>query len=236
MTPLKPPMLIDAFRLCASSIDDTVKNIVDHYSTAGGGWNHQRCLRSIMHAYNGATDIAALVAGCKGKGTDAERDNAKIVEAVLPKVVGRKTQCFPYPRKTFALTPTLQCTMGPSFFIVENGVIKLVYVHARNEKRASLANLAGLAHVMKTDVLDQDFFGQKSDVEIHFVDKKGASRSDEVYDLKRLGGFLIEEPSTTLKRFATALVDVMENDRVAPAERKRKEKRPTDDGQEALKF
>lgn len=114
MTPLKPPMLIDAFRLCASSIDDTVKNIIDHYSTAGGGWNHQRCLRSIMHAYNGATDIAALVAGCKGKGTDAERDNAKIVEAVLPKVVGRKTQCFPYPRKAFALTPNLQCAMGSS--------------------------------------------------------------------------------------------------------------------------
>ena len=86
---------------------------------------------------------------------------------------------------------------------------------------------------MKTDVLDQDFFGQKSDVEIHFVDKKGTSRSDEVYDLKRLSGILVEEPGTTLERFATALVDVMENDRVAPAERKRKDKRPSDDRQEA---
>lgn len=234
MTSLKPPMLIDAFRLCAPTFKETVQNIVDHYSTAPGGWNHQRCLRSIMHAYNGATDKVALIAGCKGAGKPSELDNAKIVEAVLPKVVGRSTQCFPYKRKHYALTPTIRCQMGPSFFIVEGGVIKLVYVHARNESRASLEHLAGLASVLKSDILDQDFYGEATDVEIHYVDKKNSSWSDAVYDLAGLSEHLKEDPEVTLQRFALALVDVMENDRVIPPQRRQKEKPAVDEGQQWL--
>lgn len=232
MTPLKPPMLIDAFRLSANNFRDTVDNIVTHYSTAGGGWNHQRCLRPIMHGYNGASDIDALVKGCKGQGKKSQIDNAKIAQAVLPKVVGRDTQCFPYKRNYFALTPKIRCALGPSFFIVEGGVVKLVYVHARNEKRASLSDLAGLASIFKTDVLDQDFYGQPTDVELHYVDKRGAVRSDEVYDLKRIQTYLREDPNVTLARFASALMDVMENDRVTPPKREKKHPEVHDDGQQ----
>ncbi len=190
-----------------------------------------------MDGYNGASDSAALIAGCRGAGKASQIDNAKIVEAVLPNVIGRPTQCFPYKRKHYALTPNILCSMGPSFFIVEHGVIKLVYVHARNESRATLANLAGLATILKTDILDQDFYGELSDVEVHYVDKKGSMRSDSVYDLKSLQGFLSEDPGVTLARFASALVDVMENDRVTPATRKKKDS-PTesDDSQTAWDF
>lgn len=235
MTPLKPPMLVDAFRLSSGSFDQTVDNIIGHYSMSPGGWNHQRCLRPIMHGYNGATDILGLIAGCRGRGEDSQVDNAKIVEAVLPKVIGRSTQCFPYKRKHYALTPKILCPLGPSFFIVEGGVIKLVYVHARNEKRASLANLAGLASILRSDILDQDFYGQPTDVEIHYVDKKGSARSDSVYDLSSLQRYLIEEPTVTLTRFASALIDVMENDRVTPPVRKlRKDSSERDDAQSSL--
>ena len=235
MTPLKPPMLVDAFRLSSGDFHQTVDNIVAHYSMRPGGWNHQRCLRPIMHGYNGATDIAALIAGCRGTGKDSQIDNAKIVEAVLPNVVGRSTQCFPYKRKHYALTPKILCPLGPSFFIVEGGVIKLVYVHARNEKRASLANLAGLASILKSDILDQDFYGQATDVEIHYVDKKGSARTNSVYDLRRLERHLTEDPSATLARFASALIDVMENDRVTPPVRKTRDvPREADDAQGSL--
>ena len=229
-------MLVDAFRLSANTLEETVANIIGHYSTQGGGWNHQRCLRSIMHGYNGATDTAALVAGCRGEGKKSQVDNAKIVEAVLPKVMGRNTQCFPYKRSPYALTPRILCPMGPSFFIVENGVIKLVYVHARNENRASLSDLAGLASVLKTDVLEQEFYGQVTDIELHYVDKKGSARSDSVYNLRRLQTHLREEPSVTLARFASALVDVMENDRVTPPARPRKERRADEETEPRFDF
>src|SRR5690606_37318244 len=97
------------------------------------------------------------------------------------------------------------------------------YVHASNDKRASLSDLAGLASILKTDVLDQDFYGQPADVEVHYVDKKGSARKDVIYDLKRLEKYLDEDPSVTLTRFASALVDVMENDRVTPPVRKKRE-------------
>jgi hypothetical protein len=228
---LKPPMLIDAFRLSAPTVAETIDNIIKHYSTAPGGWNHQRCLRPIMQGYSGATDVAALISGCKGTHKPSELDNAKIVEAVLPKVIGRPTQCFDYKRKYYPITPSLRCAMGPSFFIVERGVIKLVYVHARNTSRASLANLAGMAAILKTDILDQDFYGEPTDVEIHYVDKKGTARNDTVLNLSALANYLVEPAEVTLQRFALALVDVMENDRLTPQKRDRKQKPARDDGQ-----
>lgn len=236
MTPLKPPMLIDAFRLAADTHEETINNIVGHYSSLPGGWNHQRCLRSIMLGFNGATDRAALISGCKGEGKPSQIDNAKIVEAVLPRVIGRLTQCFPYKRKSYPLTPTILCPMGPSFFIVEAGVIRLVYVHARNEKRASIENLAGLAALFKTALLDQDFYGQAADVELHLVDKRGDARRDHVHSLETLTPYLSEPPDVTLKRFATALVEVMDRDLVTPPKRQRNEKPAPADDQLKLQF
>lgn len=227
MTPLKPPMLIDAFRLSTPTHDETIANIITHYSTAPGGWNHQRCLRSIMLAFNGAVDRAALVSGCKGVGKPSQVDNAKIVEAVLPHVIGRRTQCFPYKRKHYALTPSLHCSMGPSFFIVEDGVIKLVYVHARNDNRATLRDIAGLATLLKSELLDQDFYGEPSDVEVHYVDKRGDNRFDDVHTLSSLSSHLTDAPSVTLGRFAAALVEVIERDLVQQPLRRRKEEKPS---------
>lgn len=234
MTPLKPPMLIDAFRLCAPTHDETISNIINHYSTAPGGWNHQRCLRSIMLGFNGAADRAALIAGCKASGKPSQIDNAKIVEAVLPHVIGRNTQCFPYKRRHYALTPFLHCSMGPSFFIVEDGVIKLVYFHARNENRATLTDIAGLAHLFKSELLDQDFYGEASDVEVHYVDKRRTNRIDEVHTLSSLSNHLEEDPSAILSRFAAAIVDVIENDRVQPPASRRKKESQTESDQQGV--
>jgi hypothetical protein len=237
MTPLKPPMLIDAIRLTAKNRTQTIDNIIEHYSTAGGGWNHQRCLRPIMHAYNGADDSTSLIAGCKGSGKASQLDNSKIVEAVLPKVIGRQTQCFPYKRRHLALTPTIHCAMGPSFFIVEGGVIKLVYVHARNKKRATLQDIANLASVLKSEILDQEFYGEFTDVEIHYVNKKGNAREDTVYNLERLSSLRDSDPMQKLSLFATCLVTVMEQDLVKPPMReKKKSDAPTADNDGQIDF
>jgi hypothetical protein len=229
-------MLIDAFRLTASTHFQTVENIIGHFSTAPGGWNHLRCLRSIKHALDGVRDKAALIAGCKGKGAPHELDNAKIVESVLPYVVGRNVQSFPFKRRNYVVTPNMQCSMGPSLFIVEGGVIKLLYVHARNENRASLTHLAGLASLFKSEILDQDFYGNPADVEFHYVDKRAENRTDQVLTLADLQSYLLEPPLETLQRFAVAMLEVSENDMVEPKKRPHSKAKAALEGQEDLIF
>lgn len=220
MTNYKPPMLIDAFRLTGATVEITVQNLVSHYSTPGGGWNHLRSVGVLRHAFAGATDIEALVAGCKGSGKDSELDNAKIVEAAAPKIVGRRTQVFSYKKHGYAITPTIHCSMGPAFFIVESGVIKLVYIHARNTSRASLHHISSLAYVVKRSILEQEFLDQQSDVEVHYVDKSGENRDDSVHTLATLRRYLREDPDETLRRFATAFLTV-DSGKLAGETRKR---------------
>ena len=145
MAEYRAPMLIDAFVLTGANHAATIKNIVNYYLAGSGGWNHQRSVQPIRLAFDGAIDGEALIAGCKGKGTRPQLDNAKIVEAVLPQVLGRSTKAFSIPKRTFSISPTIHCSMGPAFFITEGGVVKLIYIHARNGNRAQLSDLAGFA-------------------------------------------------------------------------------------------
>ena len=232
MTNYKPPMLIDAFRLTGATEEITVQNLIGHYSSKGGGWNHLRSVATLKLAYSGAADLKGLVSGCQGSGKDSELDNAKIVEAAAPHIIGRNTQCFPYKKQSYAVTPTIRCSMGPAFFIVEAGVIKLVYVHARNRSRASLENLASLSFVVKRAILDQEFFGQLSDVEVHYVDKSDNNRTDDIHTLETLRPHLREDPDETLGRFARAFLKVDDGKLAGDAARSRPAKKPADDAKQ----
>jgi hypothetical protein len=206
----KAPLLVDAFRLTGATIEKTIESLVEYYQSQGGGWNHLRAATYLRLGYLGGIGAEALVAGCKGDGRRAYLDNAKIVEAALPKILGRNTQAFDVPPITYAVTPTIRCAMGPAFFVTENGVVKLVYVHARNEKRASKENLASLAMAAKAEILDNEFFGQPGDLEIHFIDKSGSNRDDELPNLDALRPAYQEPYQETLSRFAKALLIVDE--------------------------
>jgi hypothetical protein len=233
MTNYKPPMLIDAFRLTGANEEITIQNLIGHYSSAGGGWNHLRSVAALKLAYSGVTDLEGLVKGCQGSEKDSELDNAKIVEAAAPHIIGRKTQCFPYKKHSYAVTPKIFCPMGPAFYIVEGGVIKLIYIHARNNSRASLHNLASFSFVVKRAILEQEFFGQPSDVEVHYVDKTGENRIDSVHTLETLRRYLREDPDETLSRFARAFMTVDEGKLAGDGARRRPAKKPVHDPSQA---
>ena len=113
-------------------------------------------------------------------------------------------------------------------------MIKLVYVHARNNSRASLHNLASFAFVVKRAILDQEFFGQPSDVEVHYVDKTGSNRIDSVQSLQSLGRYLREDPDETLGRFAQAFIKVDSGKLAGNAARSRPTRRPVNDPNQAI--
>ena len=227
------PMLIDVFRLTAETVIETEVNIVKHLKKKGGGHNHLKSAAFIKAAYNSEKlRTAELVAACRGDGTTIEAiDNAKIVESVLPKIIGRKIQAFDFGKRYYQIAPDLFSSLGPNFFIVEGGIIKMVYIHARNQGRASVSDLAGLAWAIDEEILKTEFFGQRTDVEIHYVDKSGINRSDTLFNLGMLKGHLKEDPNFTLDRFTRAFRNIDEN-RLAGDVRAQKRKRDDlDDGQ-----
>ncbi|WP_141211574.1 hypothetical protein [Brucella grignonensis] len=227
------PMLIDVFRLTGETDAETESNVTRHLAKKPGGHSHQRSVTFLKAAYSNAhLRTQKLIADCRGNGTIVgANDNAKIVESVLPKIIGRKIQAFDFGKRQYQISPDLFSTIGPSFFIVENDTIKMVYFHSRNDNRASISDLAGLAWAIDEEILKTDFFGQRADVEIHYVDKIGSRRSDTLYNLESLRPYLKEEPIVILDRFARAFRKVDEN-RLAGELKKREQKRGDfDDGQ-----
>lgn len=228
MKPIKAPMLLDVFRLTAPSEKQTVANIIRHKETPAGGFNYGRSATFTEKAYSGYRDFRALFSQCEGDGTSiAKVHNTKVLRLTAPLSQGRAIQTFPFPKRAITLAPGIQSSLGPKFFFVENGLVKLHYIHARNSFRASLKDFAGLGWAIKQEILDQDFFGQPSDVEFINVDKRDGTSSVEVYNLGDLLPHLKESPEKTIARFVKCLRHVDENSLAKERTRRKPKDKPS---------
>ncbi|MEL6687684.1 MAG: hypothetical protein AAFP97_08680, partial [Pseudomonadota bacterium] len=152
----------------------------------------------------------------------------KVLRATAPLSDGRDIQTFSFSKRTITLAPGLVSNLGPRFFFVEDGIVKLYNVHARNNYRAEKKDFAGLAWACKQEILDQDFFGQPSDIEFVDVDKRGDSTSVVTYGLDDLLPFLLEPPEETIARFVKCYRKVLEEGLAKPKARRKPKDRPTD--------
>jgi len=204
-------MLIDIFRLTKATDLTTEKAVVEYLKSKAGGFNYNRSATFTEKAYGGYPHLDSLYSQCEGDGTSiAKVHNAKVLRQTAPLSVGRKIQTFPFPKRRYTVAPGINSSMGPQFFFVESETVKLLYIHARNSHRADLKDFAGLAWALKQDVLDEDFFGQPSDVEFINVDKRGETPHTEVYSLKDLEAHLKEDPQITLARFTRVFSKIRE--------------------------
>lgn len=211
MTDYKVPMLIDCFRLTERSELKTTVNIIDHVKRKAGGFNYNRSATFTRKAYHGYRNFDSLYSQCEGKNPSTARiHNTKVLKATAPLSAGRKIQTFDFPKRKFRLAPNIEAALGPQFFFTENGIVKLLYIHARNDYRASLKDFAGLAWALKNDVLDEDFFEQPSDIEFIDIDKRKNTTSVNVYSLEDLLSHRSEDPSKTLARFLKCFTKVRE--------------------------
>jgi len=229
MIEYKTPMLIDIFRLTEKSELATQKNIIAYLKSKAGGFNYNRSATFTEKAYSGYRNLEALYSQCEGDGSSiAKVHNTRVLRETAPLALKRSIQTFRFPKRKYTLAPGIQSAMGPQFFFVENGVVKLLYIHARNEHRADLKDFAGLAWALKQDVLDEDFFGQPSDIEFINVDKRGKIAKTEVYSLEDLEKHLSEDPQLTLSRFVKVFSEVRE-DGLAGVIRRPDRRKPSDD-------
>ena len=175
---------------------------------------------------------------CLGDGSTAEKvQNAKVLKLILEIGNGRTIQTFNFPRRKLSLSKGIEAPLGPSFFFTENGAVKLFYLHCRNAHRGTLSHLANLAAAFNFEVLQNDFYGLRSDVEIVDVgprSKNGEAKVD-LLTLDRLVRPSKDDLQTVYDRFVRVFSKV-DDGRLAGEKRQPKQKDKPMDGQESFDF
>lgn len=206
-------MLIDVFRLTERTENKTTENLVKYLKSPSGGFNYQRAATYSKSAFSGCPVTESFFASCeKDKSSNALIHNGLVLRQIAPLAVGRNVKAFKLPRSKFALSADYHSNLGPQFFFTEDGVVKVAYIHARNNYRAGMKDFAGLGWAIKKRILDDDFFGLPSDVEFMDVDKSGKVHTVETYNLKRLEPYLAEDPNVTVARFVRCFKRICEQE------------------------
>jgi hypothetical protein len=167
MTYYRVPMLIDVFRLTSESHDENVGVWTQYLKKSAGGFNYNRALIYQQKVYSGYSNLDSLHRQCLAAGDKRERiENAKVLKLIAPLAVGRTAAVVRMPKRTLTLARGIESPMGPTSLLLENGVVKLCYLHCRNGFRATKNDLAYWAAAQKYEVLDTDYFELPSDFEI----------------------------------------------------------------------
>jgi hypothetical protein len=238
MTYYSTPMLLDAIRLTTSDFNQTVKQITDHFKKSPGGFNYSRAARYQRAALSGFKSFDSLCKQCLGDGkSNALTENAKVFSLIGKLAIGRNAQSFNFPKRSLALAKGVDAPMGPSFFFIEDEVIKLFYLHCRNGHRAELQHLAMLASAFKNEILELEFFGLKADIELLDVgprDKSGLATITK-YNLDDFELPSKEEMKAKMDMFLSAFRHVDEN-RLAGEKLKPKRKEKSLEDQPSFSF
>jgi hypothetical protein len=166
---LPTPPVPDLARAKGGTVPELVDWFVDYYNQGGAPFNYRRGTKSVRSAYKGLHKIHLLTAGCASEPTAIGRTaNADIVRAAAPFAFGRDTQVFDLSPRKFAFGKDRFAGYRIPFLFVENGIVYVYYLQPRKNAGPDFDELGMVATIVKTYLLDVEFYGLKSDVE--FVD------------------------------------------------------------------
>lgn len=161
------PMLIDVFRLTGDDHQENIQSQILYFARSPGGFNYNRAATFQMKAYQGYSDADSLHKQCIGHGNRRDLvENAKVLRLILPWARNREVRVVRLPRHFLTLTKDVSCPLGPSFGFLEDGVMKVFYLHCRNTSRASVVDLSYWAAAIKFELLENEFYELPADIEI----------------------------------------------------------------------
>lgn len=168
--------------------------------------------------------------GCLAEPTAIGRTaNSDLVRAAAPLAFGRNTQVFDLSPRKFAFGKDRFAGYRIPFFFVENGVVYVYHLQPRKNAGPDFDELGMVATIVKTYLLDVEFYGLNCDVE--FVDA-GTFPGEKVrfprkYSLSDLRLWSDRRLSDRLTMISEALDIVSGSDKIV--ERRRVSPRPDPD-------
>ncbi|TYC64922.1 hypothetical protein FMN63_20960 [Stappia sp. BW2] len=205
---LYTPSLPELFRVDATSVETAELHLTSIYLDSTGKFNYLNASKILQSAYKGFHDIEQLVAGCEKAGSKVGRKpNAEVVRLAAPEAFGRKAQVFQLPKRSFHFGKDRAAPFRVPFFFVENEVIKICFLQPRKNGGLNLEQCGGLFTVLKKHLLDQEFYGEKTDIEYIDVSapNKKEARKKTVYSLNDISLWNDEKLSNHLTIISQAL-------------------------------
>jgi hypothetical protein len=219
MSRLLTPPVSELIRTPTDTIENAIQSLCRFYEVSGN-FNYLRGTKTIKSAYKGLHTLHSLLAGFDKEevGIKANRD---IVELGAPVAFGRKTQVFDLPSKKFAFGRDRLSSYRVPFFFVEDGVIKVYLLLPRKGPYLNFDHICGVGTVLTTYLLEQEFYGEKVDIEIVDLSSviKGEQRQVRRYALADLDLWSDVKLKNQLKVVASAL-DRMEAEAIVKANKR----------------
>lgn len=161
------PPVTELSRAEGSTVDEMFAWWTAYYDRNPVPWNYLRGTKCVRASYGGLHNLPQLVAGCAAEKIDQGRvSNSEIVTLAAPLAFGRRTQVFDLPRRQFPFGRDNRAGYRIPFFFVEDSVVKLYHLQPRKGAAPTHEQMSMTATIYKRFLLDTEFYGLPSDVEI----------------------------------------------------------------------
>lgn len=182
------PPVPDLARVQGATVAEAVEWLIRYYNTESAPFNYRRGTRIVRAAYRGLHQIHLLTAGCEREPTPiGKQSNRDVVRLAAPFAFGRRTQVFDLSPRRFHFGQNRSAAYRIPFLFVENDIVHIYYLQPRKGAGLNLDELCMVATIVKTYLLDTEFFGLRCDVE--FVDvgaPDGKERTARRFDLSTM--------------------------------------------------
>lgn len=186
MKSLITPPVAEVVNTSIDSLEAAAGSLRKFYEISGE-FNYLSSTKVTKQAYKGLHNLRHLLAAFDKPGVGV-KPNRDVVELAAPLAFGRATQVFDLPPRKFAFGKNRLSSYRLPFFFVESGVVKAYFLLPRKGPYMSYDSICGYATIIKTYLLEQEFFGESIDLEIVDVSSRtGKSpRECRVYKLSDL--------------------------------------------------
>ncbi|MEF0939099.1 hypothetical protein [Rhizobium sp. BR 362] len=185
-------------RVPVLSIESAIAHIIAELNGSAGGFNYIDATKRIKVAYKGLHNLNDLVRVAPSMAEKVgQKYNIDVVKLAAPEAFGRKTNVFDLHSRRFHYGGERDASYRAPFLFTENGIVKLYYLQPRKTALFTIEQASCYASIIKKFLLDTEFYGEKTDIEIVDVAER------------------IEGQGRVTQTFTLANVEVWEDDKIA---------------------
>jgi hypothetical protein len=161
------PPVPELARLGGNTPDEVVEELVRYYNRGSAVFNYRTATRATLVSYKGLHDLRLLTTGADKERTNVgKKSNSEVIQLAAPLAFGRRTQVFELPPRQFVFGRDLYSSYRIPFLFVEDSVVKVYFLQPSSGRRLLRRELGMIASIVKTYLVDTEFYGQSADIEV----------------------------------------------------------------------
>ncbi|GLS29486.1 hypothetical protein SAMN04488498_11280 [Mesorhizobium albiziae] len=183
------PSVPEIVRVDTSSLNSAVAHLISALEPTGGNFNYLDGTKRVRSAHKGLHDLKALMSASPSRAKMVgHAHNMDVVRLAAPNAFGRKTSVFNLPPRKLPYGGDRLASYRLPFFFVEEGSVKGYFLQPRKNTHFTTEQYGLMATVVKRNLLDTEFYGERVEFEVVDVSRKvnDNERSLSVYTLSEL--------------------------------------------------